>query len=468
MAAALEAALRARVWLWAWAVGLSLGPGPVRTAQVPLLAWSTHRALWPPPGAGGRVVTEAALRELLSPALERGPRTVLLVLQDKLSIEDFTAYGGVYGNKPDSAFPNLEGALGAAGSALVLPAVAGGAVGALPHTLSQALGAAPLRVDGAALRLLRLNTSLPALLLLRLPHTAGSSFMAPKEVLTSNDEMLGQVLSVLKEEDVPYTALFTALQPSHVPPVAGGAPLQPHGRALLGAGPEEEQGAGRVLAPPPAPLRWPEGGPARILLWARNLSVTYRGQLQDLSSRTFGGGVELGGSSWEPEHARLVLKYDDVFGGTLNITFVLRRSWFPVSGRSWAWLAEVWLSLVGGGPPVRFMGRGGAAPTPLGWRCGELGAPGPFLLPPDPPGPASDWSLRLLDVQVQAFNVSGGVFGGASDCAAFFTPGTWMGLVTGALLLGGLCYGGALLLHLRPMDRFDDPRGPPLPVPSME
>uniref|UniRef100_A0A8V5GQ61 Uncharacterized protein n=1 Tax=Melopsittacus undulatus TaxID=13146 RepID=A0A8V5GQ61_MELUD len=245
--------------------------------------------------------------------------------------------------------------------------------------------------------------------------------MAPKEVLTSNDEMLGQVLSVLKEEDVPYTALFTALQPSHVRL----CPIVPHGQPH---------------------------SPARILLWARNLSVTYRGQLQDLSSRTFGGGVELGGSSWEPEHAR----------------FVLRRSWFPVSGRSWAWLAEVWLSLVGGGPPVRFMGRGGAAPTPLGWRCGELGAPGPFLLPPDPPGPASDWSLRLLDVQVQAFNVSGGVFGGASDCAAFFTPGTWMGLVTGALLLGGLCYGGALLLHLRPMDRFDDPRGPPLPVPSME
>ncbi|XP_057278021.1 V-type proton ATPase subunit S1, partial [Pezoporus wallicus] len=404
MAAALAAALRARALLWAGALGLSLGlglaPGPGRAAQVPLLAWSTRRALWPPPGAGGRVVTEEALRELLGPALERGPRTVLLVLQDKLSVEDFTAYGGVYGNKPDSAFPNLEGALGAAGSALVLPAVAGGAVGALPHTLSQALGAAPLRVDGAALRLLRLNTSLPALLLLRLPHTAGSSLMAPKEVLTSNDEILGQVLSVLKEEDVPYTALFTALQPSHVSQGPGGAPLLPHGRALLGAGPEEEGAGPEPQTTPPAPLRWPPSGPARILLWARNLSVTYRGQQRDLSARTFGGGgVDLGGSSWEPGEARLVLKYDDVFGGTLNITFVLRRAWFPVSARSWAWLAEVGLSL-GGGPPGRFLGREGAAPTPLGWRCGELGAPGPFLLPPDPPGPASDWSLRLLDVQV--------------------------------------------------------------------
>lgn len=219
------------------------------------------------------------------------------------------------------------------------------------------------------------------------------------------------------------------------------------------------------------PLRWPLTGPPHILLWARNLTVAYRGQQRDLTARTFGGGaasVDLGGSSWDPEEARLVLKYDNMFGATLNITLVLRRAWFPVSGRSWAWLAEVGVSLVGGAPPGRFLGRGAAAPTPLGWRCGELGAPGPFLVPPDPPGPASDWSLMLLDVQVQAFNVSGGVFAGASDCAAFFSPGTWMGLVTGGLLLGGLFYGGALLLHLRPMDRFDDPRGPPLPVPSGE
>lgn len=69
---------------------------------------------------------------------------------------------------------------------------------------------------------------------------------------------------------------------------------------------------------------------------------------------------------------------------------------------------------------------------------------------------------------MQAFNVSRFAFGGASDCAAFFSPGVWMGLLTGALLLGGLAYGGGQLLRLRTMDRFDDPRGPPLPVPQAE
>lgn len=69
---------------------------------------------------------------------------------------------------------------------------------------------------------------------------------------------------------------------------------------------------------------------------------------------------------------------------------------------------------------------------------------------------------------MQAFNVSGGAFGGVSDCAGFFGGGSWMGLVVGGLLLAALAQGGALLLGLRPMDRFDDPRGPPLPVPPGE
>ncbi|KAM9584594.1 LOW QUALITY PROTEIN: V-type proton ATPase subunit S1, partial [Morphnus guianensis] len=409
-------------------------------------------------GPEGRVVRQEELGALLSPALRRG-RTVLLFLQEKLSVEDFTAYGGVYGNKPDSAFPNLEGALGGAASSLVLPAVAGGAAGALPHTLAQALGAAPLRVDGAALRQLRLNASLPALLLMRLPHAAGSSLMAPKEVLTSNDEIMGQVLSALKEEDVPYTALFTALRPSRVLREAAGGPAVGPGRALLGQ--EEAGGAEEV----PPPLRWPLTGPPRILLWARNLSVAYKGQERDLTRQTFGGGatVDLGGSSWDPQEARLVLKYNDVFGSTLNITLVLRQAWFPVSGRPWAWLAELGVSL-GGGPPREFQRAGGGGPHPPGLALWGVGGPRPLPAAPRPPDPAQHWRLLLRDVQVQAFNVSeGGAFGGASDCAAFFSPGAWMGLLTGGLLLGGLAYGGGLLLRLRTMDRFDDPRGPPPP-----
>ncbi|XP_062456782.1 V-type proton ATPase subunit S1 [Rhea pennata] len=447
----------------ALALALALGLGLARAEQVPLLAWSSRSSLWPPLADSyeGHVVAEGQLRALLAPALERGPHNVLLFLQEKLSVEDFTAYGGVYGNKPDSAFPNLEGALGAAPSSLVLPAVAGGAAGALPRMLAQALGAAPLRVDGAALRQLRLNASLPALLLVRLPHTAGSSLMAPKEVLTSNDEIMGQVLSALKEEDVPYTALLTALRPSRVLREAGGPAAAGPGRRLLQR--EEAGGAAEVHAP----LRWPPTGTPDILLWAENFTVAYEGREQDLTGRTFGPGatVDLGGSSWNAQEARLVMKYDGVFGETLTITLVLRQALFPVSGRRWGGLAEVGVAL-GGAPAGTFNASGAAAPAPLGWRCGRLAAPGPFLVPRSPRDPAARWRLLLQGLQVQAFNVSGAAFGAASDCAGFFSPGAWMGLLAGALLLAALAPGLHGLLALRTMDRFDDPRGPAVAVPQ--
>ncbi|XP_053908152.1 V-type proton ATPase subunit S1 [Cuculus canorus] len=445
----MAAAARGRALAWLCLLGLAAA-----LEQVPLLAWSTDSSLWPPETAApwsGRVLGASELGALLDPALRRGPQTVLLVLQEQLSLEDFTAHG-------DGAFSHLQAALGGAGSALVLPAVAEGAVGALPHGVAAALGSAPQRLDGAP----RLNASAPpALLLLRLPHRSG--LMSTREALTNNDAALGEVLAALREAALPHTALLTAPRRPPAPPPAVGLPVG-RGRALLW----------REEASVRPPLQWPRGGAAvtpKMLLWARNVTVT-RGRLRrDLTDATFGdaAAVDLGGSSWSPDEARLVLRYDDVFGSTLNITFVLRQRWFPVSGRPWFWLSEIAMS-EGGGPPVIFGGSPGgiSAPTPLSWRCEELEAPGPWLrLQGDPKNP-SPWSLRLQDLQVQAFGVSGLSFADASDCAAFFSPGAWMGLVTAALLGGGLLVGGGLLLRLRTMDRFDDPRGPPLPVPQGE
>lgn len=59
-------------------------------------------------------------------------------------------------------------------------------------------------------------------------------------------------------------------------------------------------------------------------------------------------------------------------------------------------------------------------------------------------------------------------FSYASDCAGFFAPGTWMGLLT-ALLLGAIFACGLhMLLGLKTMDRFDDPKGATIAVPQGE
>uniref|UniRef100_A0A8C5L3M6 V-type proton ATPase subunit S1 luminal domain-containing protein n=1 Tax=Jaculus jaculus TaxID=51337 RepID=A0A8C5L3M6_JACJA len=116
--------------------------------QVPLVMWSSDRDLWAPVADTheGHITSDMQLSTYLDPALELGPRNVLLFLQDKLSIEDFTAYGGVFGNKQDSAFSNLENALDLAPSSLVLPAVDWYAVSTLTTYLQEKLGASPLHV----------------------------------------------------------------------------------------------------------------------------------------------------------------------------------------------------------------------------------------------------------------------------------------------------------------------------------
>lgn len=76
--------------------------------------------------------------------------------------------------------------------------------------------------------------------------------------------------------------------------------------------------------------------------------------------------------------------------------------------------------------------------------------------------------LWLRPLQIQGFNVSDGEFSYASDCAGFFSPGIWMGLMTSLLMVLLLTYGLHMILQLHTMDRFDDPKGPAISVPQTE
>lgn len=74
----------------------------------------------------------------------------------------------------------------------------------------------------------------------------------------------------------------------------------------------------------------------------------------------------------------------------------------------------------------------------------------------------------VLPPQIQGFNVRGGEFSYASDCAGFFSPGIWMGLMTSLLMVLVLTYGLHMIMQLHTMDRFDDPKGPAISVPQTE
>ncbi|XP_045701451.1 V-type proton ATPase subunit S1 [Phyllostomus hastatus] len=420
--------------------------------QVPLVLWSSDRDLWAPATDTheGHITSDLQLSTYLDPALELGPRNVLLFLQDKLSIEDFTAYGGVFGNKQDSTFSNLENALDLAPSSLVLPAVDWYAVSTLTTYLQEKLGASPLHVDLATLRELKLNASLPALLLIRLPYTASSGLMAPREVLTGNDEIIGQVLSMLKSEDVPYTAALTAVRPSRVARdvamVAGGL-----GRQLL-----QKQPVSTVVHPP---VSYNDTAP-RILFWAQNFSVKYGERWEDLTPMTFGvQQLNLTGSFWNDSVARLSLTYEQLFGTTVTFKFILANRFYPVSARHWFTMER--LEIHSNGSVVYFNASQITGPSIYSFHCQYVSTfnnKGSLLVPSS--SQPSLWHIILQDFQIQAFNVTGEQFSYASDCAGFFSPGIWMGLLTSLFMLFIFTYGLHMILSLKTMDRFDDHKGP--------
>ncbi|KAL2103930.1 hypothetical protein ACEWY4_000798 [Coilia grayii] len=439
--------------------------------QVPLIMWSSAGSPLPShaPPAAGHIVSTAQLESYLQNALRNSPHNVLLFLQDKLSVDDFTMYGGVFGNKQESAFSNLEVALQSS-TPLLLPSVAHSAASAVTGILQEQLDTSPLYMDPETLAQLRLNASVAALLVFRLPYATSADMMSAKEVLSGNDEVIGQVLNIMHNQAVPYTAVYTALQPSRVIEDAPLAMQSVGGRSLLQS--RNSKGGDKVPYPP---VEFTERGSPCILLWAENLTVSIlrenKWQRHDLSSQTFGESatVKLEGSACNESHSRLALNYENVLGfRSFKVIFVMSQRLYPVSARRWFTMDEVILEYEGKRATFN-ASRAIYAPAEYSYRCESVTS---FryaqLVPRTSKDAANQWKLSFEDFQIQGFNVTRKEFSYASDCAGFFTPGIWMGLLTSLLMVLILTYGLHMIMQLRTMDRFDDPKGPAISVPQTE
>ncbi|XP_067095942.1 V-type proton ATPase subunit S1b [Osmerus mordax] len=428
------------------------------SSQVPLLMWSSDGYSLTPlasPSAG-HITSNSQWLSYLNSAMGPGPHNVILFLQEKLSKDDFTMYGGVFGNKKDSVFPYLESALRASPSQLVLPALAWPGSSAIPAQLQEKLGVSPLLVDPDTLAHLHLNASASNLLIINLPYSAGTS-MSCKQVLKTNDEVIGKVLSIMKGQNVPYISIYTGLKPSRV--IAEVSAGQPKGRSLLQA----------VEDTVKAPLMFndTEGRPC-IMLWAQDLNVSFGTGLDkwvNLANFT----PTMDGSRCNSNTSQLVLNYESLpLYTSVRLTFIMNQRRYPVSGRNWFTLNNV--VVVGQGETATFNGsRGVYAPSEYSFHCQSVSSVRDALLVP-----ATDeipqWKLNFIDFQIQGFNILNGTtdFSYASDCAGFFTPAIWMGLITSLIMLLILTYGLHMIMQVHTMDRFDDPKGPSISVPLSE
>ncbi|KAM4611022.1 V-type proton ATPase subunit S1b [Polymixia lowei] len=431
---------------------LSLFATGSSTGQVPLLMWSSDGLPPLASPAAGHIMPRSQLTTYLNSAFGSGPHTVLLFLQDKLSKEDFTMFGGVFGNKQDSAFKNLEAALHSSPSSLVLPSLEWPGSSTIPALLQEKLGVSPLLVDLDTLSHLPFNPSDSNLLLFHLPYCTGTH-KSCKEVLHNNDEIIGKVLSIMKSQNIPYTTMYTGLQPSRVISETSMS-NQPMGRSLL-------QTAAPVVK---APIMFNMSDGPCIMLWAQNLNVSFTGTSQwtDLAEQT----PTLERSMCNDSSSLLVLDYQ-----TLGITlsFAMSQRFYPVSARNWFSLNTV--QLQANGTTASFIGsRNIYAPAEYSFHCESVTSFSDALLSPNNTNPnTTQWRLNFIDFQIQGFGLANETkFSYASDCAGFFTAGIWMGLLTSLLMVLILIYGLHMIMQLNTMDRFDDPKGPSISVPQSE
>uniref|UniRef100_A0A8C2HPY0 ATPase H+ transporting accessory protein 1b n=1 Tax=Cyprinus carpio TaxID=7962 RepID=A0A8C2HPY0_CYPCA len=381
-------------------------------AQVPLLMWTsggyvTRLSNMPhlAQPAAGQTVSGGQLASYLKSALSGAPHNVLLFLQDK-------------------------GELG-------IPAV---------------------HIDPNTLKEIKLNTSQPSLLAVHLPYTAG---VQTKESLLKNDAIIGEVLNVFKSQDVPYTAVYTGLKPSRVIEETPVMPGRSVGRSLLQAPPQSS-------VKPPLVVNNTAGRPC-ILLWADTLLASYSGKQDDLAIHIFNGSADTAGSVCNETLSRLVINYQNVLDlRSLRLIFSMRKIFFPVSARNWSVVEQVVLEY--DGQRAIFNASGGIySPAEYSFHCQSVSSiQSPLLVPRSATDNANQWKLSFTDFQIQGFNVTGEDFSYASDCAGFFTPGIWMGLLTSLLMVFILTYGLHMIMQLRTMDRFDDPKGPAISVPQSE
>ncbi|XP_057234544.1 V-type proton ATPase subunit S1 [Malurus melanocephalus] len=430
--------------------------------HVPMLLWSTQRSQWNPDTAlhEGHVVSAQELRELLQPLFTQNSRNLVLFLQDRLSVDDFTYLSESYGNK--NPFQNVQEILQSFPSSLVLPAVDSKATRYLLSILQESGDWKLTNVTNLNVSQLELSASNPNLLVVQLqPLASGLKEISTLEAMAENDKIIGRVTMDLQERGIHFSVIYTAVRPSRI---SRRTDMVAELRRQLMAAEEEDS-----LYPP---LNVTTGNQTCILFYAGNFSLKASSSvLIDLTNATFlTQNVDISASECSDSNTTLSLKYTNPVDGisSLEIRFLMTNKFYEVSARNWSTLDSVEI-VQDGNKFAKFNVSAISAPAEYSFHCQLVGTSNLYparLVPSN--SEAGNWEVFISKLQIQGFNVINNQFSYASDCTGFFTPGIWMGLVTAIILVWILTYGIHMIMQLTTNSRFDDPKGPALSVPQTE
>ncbi|XP_010225680.1 PREDICTED: V-type proton ATPase subunit S1-like, partial [Tinamus guttatus] len=182
--------------------------------HAPMLIWSTGRPQWDPNTTlhEGHIISAQELAVLLQPVITQSSENLVLIVQDKLSIEDFTYYSDTYGNK--KPFENVQEILRSS-SSLVLPAVGCKATRYLLGFLQESVNWKLTNITNLDVSQLEVNTSEQNLFVVQLqPFISNFNDISTLEAVAENDKIIGRLIMDLQERGINFSVIYTAMRPS--------------------------------------------------------------------------------------------------------------------------------------------------------------------------------------------------------------------------------------------------------------
>lgn len=430
--------------------------------HVPVLLWSTHSSLWNSEATlhEGHIISKQELHMLLQPVFTQDSKNLVLFLQDTLSIDDFTRNSESYEN--EKPFHNVQELLHSSSSSLVLSAVDSQAISHLLDYLQESVDWKLTNLDEVEISKLEVDTSKPNIFVVKLQPIKRLNGISTAKAFTENDKIIGRLTTILQEQGIQFSAIYTAMRPSSVP-TRPDVVLESR-RQLMAV-------EATVTVPDP-PLNVTNGTNTCILFYASNFSLTANNSIHvDLTNLTFvSRKVNFTSSVCSATNTTLSLDYTGLLDGlnSLEIRFLMTNKFYTGSARNWFTLDSVEI-VHDNQKTAKFNVSIISAPAEYSFHCQLVGTSslyGAKLIPAN--NEAKSWDVYLSEFQIQGFNIKSNLFSYASDCTSFFSPGIWMGLVTSIVLLWILTYGIHMIMQLTTNSRFDDPKGQSLSVPQTE
>ncbi|XP_033745738.1 V-type proton ATPase subunit S1-like [Pecten maximus] len=410
-------------------------------SDVPVLIWSQNSRMShiPQVNLGNTVKAAEFSQNYLKPLTSQKDGNLVVFLQEKLSLQDFTKYADVYNSFSDGgAFKNVK-ALMDENFSVHLPAVRSPvtSLSTLKKTFEGKVHevTTPADIDD-----LDLGSGVMNLIIVNL--TPGKDVKSEEDSLAHNDGQIGDVVQRLNKREIKYTALYTAKTATQTPKEFAGVK-----RHLLAADTVTDVNNGTFLNAT-CMFFYVRTITAYLDKGGKNVTV----QLND-TSKFIDEGSECGNST-----ALLKFSYEDTAG--LKLTMMLDISDKNTSD----WQVESFqVGVQGQVSGVDFTGDANMNTEKM-----KVWAPkisritvhvylSSTLQATTPP-------LSTSASFLQAFNILNNQFSDGWDCIPFFTEGIWMGLLSVLLLTLILLYGFTMLADIRTMDKFDDAKGKTITV----